>query len=95
MPSPIKVFKKCIEKNPELKRNWEILQKNEGKSYRAKGKSQSIQVKALVEKIQEKKLVSKIDFESIWDKAKEHSYDLKIADFIENYLTTLINEESI
>lgn len=34
-----------------------------------------------LEKIQEKKLVSKIDFESIWDKAKEHSYDLKIADF--------------
>ena len=28
-----------------------------------------------LEKIQEKKLVSKIDFESIWDKAKEHSYD--------------------
>ena len=44
----------CLEKNPELKRNWEILQKNEGKNYRAKGKLQPIQVKALVEKIQEK-----------------------------------------
>ena len=34
-----------------------------------------------LEKIQEKKLVSKIDFDSIWEKAKDHSYDLKIADF--------------
>jgi outer membrane protein len=29
----------------------------------------------------DKKLVSKIEFDDIWDKAKEHSYDLKIADF--------------
>jgi len=28
-----------------------------------------------------KKLVTKIDYDDIWEKAKEHSYDLKIADF--------------
>ena len=37
--------------------------------------------KITLEKVQPKKLISKIDFDSIWEKAKDHSYDLKIADF--------------
>lgn len=37
--------------------------------------------KITLEKVQSKKLISKIDFDSVWEKAKDHSYDLKIADF--------------
>lgn len=40
-----------------------------------------IKSKIGIDSVAEKKLVTKIDYDDIWEKAKNHSYDLKIADF--------------
>lgn len=46
-----------------------------------KVKSKEVKTEEVKKEESTVKLISKIDFDEIWNKAQEHSYDLKIADF--------------